>query len=164
MQQQEQRKSHGKACNGERVINLCEENNLIIGGTLIMLWNIHKLTWTSLDGRTQSQIDHIIINSKWKSSLQDMRVMRNADVGSDHYLLLAIMTLKPRNAKIEMVRNQRPDISKKKDKLIKENFSITHRNRFSITLRNRFSILQDETDLTTDDFNIAMMESAKETI
>ena len=31
-------------------------------------------------------------------------------------------------------------------------------------LRNGFSILQDETALTVDDFNTAMMESAKETI
>ena len=35
---------------------------------------------------------------------------------------------------------------------------------FSITLRNCFSILQDETALTKDDFNTAMMKSAKETI
>ena len=47
-------------------------------------------------------------------------------------------------------------ISKLKDTLIKENFSIT--------LMNHFSILQDETALTIDNFNIAMMESAKETI
>ena len=42
--------------NGERVINLCEENNLIIGGTIFTHWNIHKLTSTSHDGRTQSRL------------------------------------------------------------------------------------------------------------
>ena len=30
--------------NGERVTNLCEENNLIIGGTIFSHRNIHKLT------------------------------------------------------------------------------------------------------------------------
>ena len=142
--------------NGERVIILCEENNLIIGGTLFMHRNIHKLNWTSPDRRTQSQINHIIINRKWRDSPQDVQVMRNADISSDHNLLVAKITLKLRNAKIGMARNQQQDISKLKDTLIKDNFSIT--------LKNHFSILQDETVLTIDDFNTAMMESAKETI
>ena len=82
--------------------------------------------------------------------------MRNADIGSEHKLLVAKMTLVLRNAKIGMARNQRPDISKLKDTLIKE--------KLSIPLRNRFSILKDETAMTIDDFNTAMMESAKEII
>ena len=61
--------------NGERLIDICQENNLVIGGTLITHKDIHKLTWTSPDGKTQSQIDHIIINGKWRHSLQDVRVM-----------------------------------------------------------------------------------------
>ena len=103
-----------------------------------------------------SQIDHIIINSKWRSSLQDVWVMRNADVSSNHNLLVAKMTLKQRNAKIRTARNQRLDISKLKDTHIKE--------KFNITLNNCFSIHQDEMAMTIDDFNTAMMESAKETI
>ena len=42
--------------NGERVSNLCEEYDLIIGGTLFTHRNIHKLTWTSRDDRTQITI------------------------------------------------------------------------------------------------------------
>ena len=52
--------------NGERVIDLCEEINLIIGGMLFTQRKIHRLTWTSPDGRTQSQIDHIIIENEKK--------------------------------------------------------------------------------------------------
>ena len=55
--------------NGERFIDICQENNLVIGGTLFTHKDIHKLTWTSPDGKTQSQIDHIIINGKWCHSL-----------------------------------------------------------------------------------------------
>ena len=82
--------------------------------------------------------------------------MRNADVGSDHNLLVARAILKLRKAQIGTARNQRPDISKLKDTLIK--------GKLNITLKNRFSILQDETALTTDDLNTSMIESAKETI
>ena len=98
--------------NGERVIELCEDNDLIIGGTLFTHRNIEKLIWTSPDGRSQSQIDHIIINSKWRGSLQYVRMMRNADVGSDNDMIVARMSLKLSNTKIGMARNQRPDISK----------------------------------------------------
>ena len=98
--------------NGERVINLCEDKSLIIGDSLFTHRNIHKLTRTSSGGRTQSQIDHIIISVKWRDSLQGLLVMRNADVGSDHNLLVAKMTIKLRDAKIGMARNQQPDISK----------------------------------------------------
>ena len=83
--------------NGERVINLCDENNLIIGCILFTHRNTHKLSWTSTDGRSQSKIDHIIINGKLRGSLQDVQVMRNVDIVSDHNLLVAKMTLKLRN-------------------------------------------------------------------
>ena len=142
--------------NGGRVINLCVEINRIIGGTLYTHRNVRNLTRTSPDERTKSHIDHIIINSKWRGSLHDVRVMRNADVGSDHNLSMAMMTLKHRDTKIGTSRNQRRDISKMKDIHIKE--------KLNIALRNRISILQDETALTIDDFNTAMMESAKESI
>jgi hypothetical protein len=48
--------------NGERLISLCEENDLVIGGSLFPHKTIHKLTWNSPDKRTKSQIDHIVIN------------------------------------------------------------------------------------------------------
>ena len=80
--------------NGERVIGLCEENNHIIGGALFTHRNIRKLSWTSLDGRSQRQMDYIIISCKWRGSLQDVRVMRNADAGSDHNMVVAKMTMK----------------------------------------------------------------------
>ena len=131
--------------NGERVICLCEENSPNIGFTIFMQRNIHKLAWASAYGRTQSQIDHIIINIKWRGSLQDVLVMRNTDVGSNHNLIVAKINLKLRNAKTETTTNQRPDISKVKDTLI----MVT----FCSALRNRFSIVLDKMALTIDDLN-----------
>ena len=50
--------------NGEHFANQCLENGLRIGGTIFQHKTIHKLTWTSPDGRNRNQIDHIAIN--WK--------------------------------------------------------------------------------------------------
>ncbi|XP_041351123.1 craniofacial development protein 2-like [Gigantopelta aegis] len=70
--------------NGKQICELCEENNLVVGGTLFQHKDIHKLTWTSPDGSTINQIDHILINRKWRSSLHDVKARRSADVASDH--------------------------------------------------------------------------------
>ena len=82
--------------------------------------------------------------------------MRNAHVGSDHNLLVAKMILKLKNVTIGMARNQRTGILTLKDTFIKE--------KFSIMIRNCLNIVQDETALTIDHFNTAMMEPTKETI
>ena len=42
----------------------------------------------------KSQIDHVAINKTWRSSLQETRVMRSADAGSDHHLVVAVIKMK----------------------------------------------------------------------
>ena len=62
---------------------------LVIGGTLFQHRMSHKVTWRSPHGMVENQIDHVTINRKWRSSLQDVRVNRGADVGSDNHLVVA---------------------------------------------------------------------------
>lgn len=80
--------------NGERLADFCISNSLIIGGTIFPHKNIYKPPWKSPDGRTTSQIDHIIINGKWRMSLHDVRAYRGADAFSDHHLIAATIKLK----------------------------------------------------------------------
>ncbi|XP_052261550.1 uncharacterized protein LOC127865671 [Dreissena polymorpha] len=75
--------------NGERLVNFCQQKGPC--------------------GRTQNQIDHII-NGRWRHSLQDVCVMRHADIGSDHSLLVAKVTLKLRKSKTGDIKNQRYDV------------------------------------------------------
>ena len=53
--------------------DLCRENGLVIGETLFKHKKVHKMTWTSPDQRTINQIDHVMINQKWRRSLLDVK-------------------------------------------------------------------------------------------
>ena len=80
--------------NGERFANICFFNRLVIGDTIFPHKKIHKATWVSPDQRTENQIDHFCISRKFRRSLEDVRVLRGADIGLDHHLLLAVMKLR----------------------------------------------------------------------
>ena len=80
--------------NGELLAEFCTFNDLVIGGTLFPHKSIHKTTWTSPDGKTENQIDHITIGRKWRRSLRDIRVKRGADAASDHHLVVAELKTK----------------------------------------------------------------------
>ncbi|PVD19665.1 hypothetical protein C0Q70_20155 [Pomacea canaliculata] len=80
--------------NEELFIDFCAFNDHVIGGTVFPHKNIHKTTWTSPDGQTENQIDHITVGRRWRRSLQDVRVRRGADAASDHQLLIAVFNIK----------------------------------------------------------------------
>ena len=61
--------------NGERHVDFCLNKNYVIGGTIFAHREAHKLTLNLPDGRTSNQLDRIIINGKWRRSLQDVRVL-----------------------------------------------------------------------------------------
>ena len=83
--------------NGERLVEFCSMNNLVIGGTLFQHRDIHKLTWSSPNGRVKNQIDHLMIDGKWRRFLLDVKVRKGADVASHHHLMVAFIRLKLRS-------------------------------------------------------------------
>jgi hypothetical protein len=50
--------------------------------------NIHNFTWTSPNGKTHNQIDHILIGRRWHSSILDVQLFRTADCDTDQYLVM----------------------------------------------------------------------------
>ena len=61
-------------------------NALVTGSNLFPDREIHKLTCCSPNGRDSNQIDHLMINCKWRRSPQDVRVRKGSDVDSNHFL------------------------------------------------------------------------------
>ncbi|XP_047002876.1 craniofacial development protein 2-like [Schistocerca americana] len=80
---------------GQRLLEFCQENSLIITNTLFQLPKQRLYTWTSPDG--QHQIDYILCKQRWKSAVQSATTRPGADCGSDHELLIAKIRLKLQN-------------------------------------------------------------------
>jgi len=51
--------------------------------------NIHQYTWTSTDGKTHSQTNHILIEMRWHMSVLDVPSCIGAECDTDHYLVIA---------------------------------------------------------------------------
>ena len=79
---------------GQRLIEFCQENVLIIANTLFQQHKRRLYTWTSPDGQHRNQIDCILCSQRWRSSIQSAKTRPGADCGSDHELLIAKFRLK----------------------------------------------------------------------
>lgn len=81
--------------NGEGLCNICRNNELVITGS-----KIHMIKWIPPDGRSGKQIDHTLVNRRFRNSIPDTgvlrsildtRVLRLADFESDQYLVCTII-------------------------------------------------------------------------
>ena len=79
---------------GQRLIEFCQENALVIANTLFQQHKRRLYTWTSPDGHPRNQIDYILCSQRWRSSIQSTKTRLGADWGSDHELLIAKFRLK----------------------------------------------------------------------
>ena len=55
---------------GQRLIEFCQENALVIANTLFQQHKRRLYTCTSPDGQHQNRIDYILCTQRWRSSIQ----------------------------------------------------------------------------------------------
>ena len=83
---------------GQRLIEFCQENALVITNTLLQQHKRRLYTWTSPDGQHWNQTDYILCSQRWRSSIQSAKTRPGADYGSDHELFIAKLWLKLKKA------------------------------------------------------------------
>ena len=54
---------------GQRLIESCQENALVIANTLFPQHKRRLYTWTSQDGQHRNQIAYILCSQRWRSSI-----------------------------------------------------------------------------------------------
>ncbi|XP_048487060.1 uncharacterized protein LOC105395445 [Plutella xylostella] len=129
--------------NGIRLINFASSKSMVVKSTMFPHKDIHKGTWKSPDGRTVNQIDHILVDLRHKSVVEDVRAYRGPDCGSDHYMLGVKMRAKIKLAKKHRKPTEEPfDTEALKD--------LKMRTTFKIELGNRFKHLQVEENIDSE--------------
>ena len=109
---------------GQRLIQFCQENTLVIANTLFQQHKRRFYTWTSPDGQYQNQIDYILCSQRQRSSIQSAKTRPGADCGSDHELLIAKFRLKLKKVE-KTTRPFRYDLNQ-----IPYDYTVEVRNRF----------------------------------
>jgi len=79
---------------GQRLIEFCQENALVIANTLFQQHKRRLYISTSWDGQYWNQIDYILHSQTWRNSIQSAKTRLGADCGSDHELLIVKLRLK----------------------------------------------------------------------
>ena len=74
---------------GQRLIEFCQENTLVIANTLYQQCKRRLSTRTSPDGQHWNQTDYILCSQRWRSTILSAKTRPGADCGSDHELLIA---------------------------------------------------------------------------
>jgi len=125
--------------------------------------NINKYAWTSPDGKTHNQIDHVLIDRRWHSSVLDVRSFRGADCDTDHYLVIATVRERLAVGKQAAQRfdGQRFNLGKLNKLEVKKQCQIEITNRFA-ALEN----LNDDEDVnrTWENIKENIKTSAKESL
>jgi hypothetical protein len=119
--------------NGVIVINFATSKNLVVKSTMFPHRSIHKCTWTSPDGKTHKQTDHILIDRRRHSSILDVKFFRGADCDSDHYLVVAkvrerLAVSKRMAKKMDM---ERFNLKQLNEEEVKEQYQVTIKNKFA---------------------------------
>ena len=79
---------------GQRLIEFCQKNALVIANTLFQQRKRRLCTRTSPYGQHRNQTDYILCSQRWRSSIESAKTRLGADCGSDHKPLIAKFRLK----------------------------------------------------------------------
>ena len=109
---------------GQRLIEFCQENALVVANTLFQQHKRRLYTWTSPDGQHRNRIDYILCSQRWRRSIQSAKIKLGADCGSDHELLIAKFRLELKRVGIT-TRPFRYDLNQ-----IPYDYTVEVRNRF----------------------------------
>jgi len=126
--------------NGVRLVKFATSKNLVVKSTMFLHRNIHKYTRTSPDGKTHNQIEHVLIDRRWHSSILDVRGFRGADSDTDNYLLIGMV-----RDRLAVGKQAAQRFDRQRFNLRKLNESEA-REKYQIEIINRFAALENAND------------------
>ena len=72
---------------GDRLVEFCEQHNLMAANTWFKHHKRRIYTWTSPGNRSRHQLDYILVGKRYRNGVIDCRARPGADCNSDHNLV-----------------------------------------------------------------------------
>ena len=93
---------------GDRLLQFCQEFNLMIANTFFEHPSRYLYTWKSPGDRCRNQIDYIMIKKRFRNNIKNVKTYPGADMGvnCDHNLLVARINIKLKTIKKTNTQNQ----------------------------------------------------------
>lgn len=111
-----------RTVNGDRLIEFCNKQQMCITNTWFEQKESARYTWTSPDLRTKNQIDYILVNFRYRNSIQNSKSRPGADCGSDHNPVLVKTRTKLKIIKKKNKRSKKWNTQILKNEIVKESF------------------------------------------
>ena len=110
--------------NGRRLLQFSSEHNLWITNTWFPHKRIHKYMWECRGKGLRSLIDYFLVGKEARKQVIDVKAVRGAEIGSDHYLVLMKIKLKVRRMKENRQEEGRQQIKlcKLKDEKVRKEY------------------------------------------
>ena len=127
---------------GERLVQFCRENELVVGNTLFNHHPRRLYTWVAPNGETKNQIDYFLVQKRWKSTLKNVKTVPGAVFDTDHNLLCSKLRNKLKNLpKGKQVKKINVEALKNEATKIK----------YAVEIKNRFEVLMQDTSVQDGD-------------
>ena len=117
---------------GDRLLQFCQENNMIITNTFYQHPNRNLYTWKSPGDRHRNQIDYIMIRKRFRNNIKNVKTYPGADMGGncDHVLLVAKINIKMKVIKKRKIEEQL-DYNMLKQQEIKDRYAVEVNNIYN---------------------------------
>ena len=115
---------------GDRMIQFCEENHLVICNTFFQHDHRKLYTWKSPGDRTRNQIDYIMVRNRFKNNVKNAKTYPGADINSDHNPVVIKLQIKLKSRGIKTSRTPQIDISALKQPDISQLYLVEVKNKY----------------------------------
>lgn len=104
---------------GQRLIEFCKEQNLVITNTLFSQPKRRKYTWTMPEEGTRYQIDFILVRKRYRNQVKLSKSFPGTDIDSDYNLVIMESNLSLKKAANKQINRKRWYLDKLKDEEIR---------------------------------------------
>ena len=108
--------------NGSRLLDFAKGRGLRVAGSWFQRPERHRWTWYSNTGNVAKEIDHVLVDGRWRI-LQNCRVFRSAQfLNTDHRMLVATLKLRLKSSRLP-ASQPKLDVSQLRDETVATEFA-----------------------------------------